>query len=134
MFITIPSPHISLQVLAVEELPDVQLYPVSTLQLESHPSPFTVLLSSQYPEVGTITLPSPQISVQTLATVELPDVQEYPVSTAQLLLHPSPLFVFPSSHEPLAGIIIFPSPHISVHTLLEVEVPKVHVYPASTAH
>jgi len=85
------------QVLAVEELPAVQLHPVSTPQLEFQPSPFTVLLSSQYPEVGLITIPSPQISVQTLAVVESPCVQVYPVSTAQEASHPSPAIVLLSS-------------------------------------
>jgi len=72
---TIPSPHISLQVLAVVELPEVQEYPVSTAQLELHPSPFAVLLSSQYPEATFITFPSPHISLQILGVDTPPEVQ-----------------------------------------------------------
>ena len=95
--ITIPSPQISDQVLAVDESPKVQEYPSSTAQLASHPSPAVVPASSQYPAVGLMTTPSPQVSSQTLAVEELPGVQECPVSTAQLESQPSPSIKFPSS-------------------------------------
>ena len=45
--ITIPSPHVSVQILAVEESPSVQVQPVSTAQLESQPSFDVVPPSSQ---------------------------------------------------------------------------------------
>jgi len=59
---TIPSPQVSLHELAVIESPRVQVYPVSTAQEASHPSPGVVFPSSQYPAVGAIDFPSPQIS------------------------------------------------------------------------
>ena len=45
--ITFPSPHISEQELGVEESPKVHCQPVSTAQLEFHPSPSDALESSQ---------------------------------------------------------------------------------------
>jgi len=130
--ITIPSPQISEHVLALEELPDVQVHPVSTDQLESQPSPLTVLLSSQLPVATFITFPSPQISEQELAVVESPSVHVYPDSTAQEASHPSPVAVFPSSQYPAIGLITFPSPQISEHELALEELPDVHVHPVST--
>ena len=100
---TNPSPHISLQVLAVEESPKVQVYPVSTTQDASHPSPAVVPESSQYPAVGFITIPSPQVSVQAEEVEESPRVQPHPVSTAQLASHPSPVATPPSSQYPAVG-------------------------------
>ena len=43
-------------------------------------------------------MPSPQTITQVSADVGVPPVQEYPVSTVHVELHPSPLWVFPSSH------------------------------------
>jgi len=110
--ITTPSPQISEQLLAVVKLPRVQLHRDSTAQDELQPSPLIVFPSSQYPAVGFITLPSPQVSDQELAVVLLPDVQVYPVSTEQLESHPSPEAVFPSSQYPEDVSITFPSPQI----------------------
>ena len=61
--------------LAVDRSPKLQLQPVSTKQVELHPSPFAVFESSQYPDVGLITFPSPQVSEQTLAVLLSPGVQ-----------------------------------------------------------
>lgn len=123
---TIPSPHISPQLLAVIESPNVQLQLVSTVQVDDHPSPLLVLPSSQIPTVGTITIPSPHISVQ--GVVE----QSYPVSTVQVELHPSPLIKFPSSQTPIAETTTTPSPHISVQKLAVVESPNVQLQLVST--
>jgi len=117
----------------VVESPVVQVQPVSTAQLASHPSPAVTPPSSQYPEVGLITFPSPQISEHALEVVELPAVHVHPVSTAQLESHPSPFAVLLSSQYPVAIFITFPSPQISVQTLAVVESPSVQVYPVSTA-
>ena len=81
--ITLPSPHISIQTLAVTMSPRVQLQLASTEQVASHPSPILELPSSQYPITWLTTIPSPQISVQTLAVEISPNVQEYPVSIPQ---------------------------------------------------
>lgn len=94
---TIPSPHVSEQELAVEESPKVQVYPVSTAHVELQPSLSLVLPSSQYPSVGLITFPSPQVSEQEAGVDESPAVQSNPTSTAQDELHPSLSIVFPSS-------------------------------------
>lgn len=83
--------------LAFDVSPDVQLTLASTCQVELQPSPLLVLPSSQYVAEVAITFPSPQSSEQTLAVIESPRVQVHPDSTAQAVLHPSPLLVFPSS-------------------------------------
>ena len=132
--ITIPSPQVSEQLLAVLISPNVQVYPVSTEQEPSHPSLGVVPPSSQYPAVGLTTFPSPQMSEQAEAVDESPRVQVHKLSTAQLASHPSPGFVFPSSQYPAEGLITIPSPHVSVHELAVEESPSVQVYPASTAH
>ena len=98
MFITIPSPQVSLQELAVVESPSVQSQPVSTEHVALHPSPESLSPSSQYvAPIGVITFPSPQSSVHELAVVEEPRVQVQPISTEQVLLHPSPSSLSPSS-------------------------------------
>lgn len=121
------------QILAVEESPSVQVQSVSTDQEALQPSLGFVLPSSQYPEVGIITLESPQISVQTLEVEESPNVQVQPVSTPHVELHPSPFTEFPSSQYPARGFITLASPHISFHTLAVDESPSVQVQPDSTA-
>ena len=131
--ITIPSPHVSVQELAVEESPNVQVQPVSTAHDPSHPSPAVVPESSQYPAIGFMTAPSPQISVHTEAVEESPNVQDQLASTLQLELHPSPSVVPLSSQYPAVGTITIPSPQISLHALAVEESPKVHSYPVSTA-
>ena len=45
--ITIPSPHASVQLLAVVGFPNVQVHPVSSLHIDDHPSLPLVLPSSQ---------------------------------------------------------------------------------------
>ena len=57
--INIPSPQIVFQVSAEEAEPPVQDQPVSTTQLESHPSPAAIFPSSH--ASGPILFPSPQI-------------------------------------------------------------------------
>ena len=131
--ITIPSPQISDHVLGVVELPAVHVHLVSTAQLESHPSPFTIFPSSQYPVVGTKTLPSPQISVQVLEVVGLPDVQPQPTSMLHREFQPSPLIKFPSSQRPAELVITIPSPQKSEHILVVVGLPWVHCQFVSTA-
>jgi len=130
-FITFPSPQISVQMLAVKESPKVHDHPVSTTQLEFHPSPAIVFPSSQVPAAGLILIPSPQISDHELAVDESPNVHVHPVSTAQLLLHPSPATIPLSSQYPAVGFITIPSPQISVQILAVVESPKVQLHPVS---
>ena len=84
--------------------------PASTYQLESQPSPLTVLLSSHLPAVGTAVSPSPQISVQTSATPSTEVVQSHPVSISQSMSHPSPSSSFPSSH--ISKMSVFVSPQV----------------------
>ena len=132
-FITIPSPQITAQILAVVASPNVHDHPVSTEQVESHPSPAVVPPSSQYPAVGSVTFPSPQVSVQTLAVDESPGVQFQSDSILQVASQPSPATVFPSSHIPADGKIINPSPQISFQVLAVDESPRVHSHPVSTA-
>ena len=72
--ITFPSPQTSSQTLAIAKLPNVQLQSDSTAQVSSHPSPLRMFPSSQYPEVGEMTFPSPHLSMQTLEVEESPRV------------------------------------------------------------
>ena len=60
----LPSPQISEQVSLFDHEPPVQLNPVSITQLELHPSPSFVLLSSQFSVVALI--PSPHTWVGSL--------------------------------------------------------------------
>ena len=101
----------------MEESPNVQVQSASTAQAASHPSLGTIFPSSQYPAIGFITSPSPQISVHTEAVVASPSVQEYPVSTAQVDEHPSLSSVLESSQYPAIGATTFPSPQISLQLL-----------------
>lgn len=111
--VTTPSPHMSVHTLAVVELPDVHVHKDSTAHTALHPSPPTVLPSSQYPDLIIPTIPSPQVSVQVEAEVGLPPVQVAPVSTAQDKLHPSPFTKFPSSQTSVPPGASFPFPHTS---------------------
>ena len=79
-------------------------------------------------------LPSPQISVHVSLDVEDPPDHVQPVSTDQVMLHPSPLFVLPSSHDVLREPYFFPSPQISIQTSFVAVVPPEHVQPVSIAH
>ena len=72
-----------------EDDPPVQLYPDSMVQVELHPSPFLVFLSSQYVETELNLIPSPQISIQKSFEIEDPPVQVYPDSMIQVELQPS---------------------------------------------
>lgn len=74
--------HSQVQVLAVDESPPVQDQFGSTVHVELHPSASSVFPSSQDPITeGSITLPSPHISVQLLAFEGLPPEQAQPDST-----------------------------------------------------
>mmetsp|Transcript_9282 Transcript_9282/g.8939 ORF Transcript_9282/g.8939 Transcript_9282/m.8939 type:complete len:131 (-) Transcript_9282:217-609(-) len=128
---TLPSPQSSAQTLGVEESPRVQTQPDSTEHAELHPSPFDFPPSSQYPAVGFITAPLPQLSVHEDWVVESPSVQFQPDSSAHEESQPSPLFLFPSSQYPDVGLITVPSPHVSVHWLAVVASPVVHSHPDS---
>ena len=77
--------------------------------------------------MGEIIIPSPHTSVQ------VPDDQSYPVSSAQEESQPSPSTKFPSSQYPEAVITTTPSPQISVQTLAVEASPRVHSQLASTA-
>ena len=81
----------------------MQVYPVSTAHVASHPSPAVVPESSQYPEEGTTTIPSPHKSEQLLGLEESPSVHFHPVSTAQDASQPSPVATPPSSQYPAVG-------------------------------
>ena len=126
-FSTTPSPQISLQTLAEDELPDVHVYPASTVQLLSQPSPLILLPSSQYPTATFITNPSPHISEHVLAVTLSPNVHVYPVSTEQVELHPSPFKILLSSQYPDVGFKIIPSPQVSAQLLAVEESPSVQV-------
>lgn len=76
----------------------MQEYPLSTVQVDEHPSPPTLLPSSQYEEsFKFIVIPSPHISAHVLAVVVFPVVHDQPVSTVQVESHPSPVTRLPSS-------------------------------------
>ena len=94
---TIPSPHVSEQLLPDDPLPPLHEKPVSIAQVELQPSLSSVFPSSQYPATTLTTFPSPQISLQTLAVDPSPGVHCQSLSTAQVELHPSPSITFPSS-------------------------------------
>ena len=96
---TNPSPQRSIQVLTVVVDPPGHVYLSSTAQVESHPSPSSVLPSSQKVDAGVkeTTFPSPQISVQILGLLLSPKVQSQPDSTLQEESHPSLSIEFPSS-------------------------------------
>ena len=90
-----PSPQISTHVSKVVLLPPVQFQPVSRVQVSDHPSPITVLLSSQ---ISSPTLrPSPQTSSQSSLVDESPFIHKYPVSVAHVSEHPSLAIVLLSS-------------------------------------
>ena len=132
-FMTSPSPQTSLHTEAVEESPSVQEYPVSTAQVEEHPSLSAVLESSQYPAIGAIENPSPHTSVQILAVEVSPKVHSQFASTAHEASHPSLAVVPPSSQYPAVGFTTAPSPQISVHTAAVEESPRVQDQNVSTA-
>ena len=69
----LPSPQISVQVLSVIAILFVQLYPASMEQVELHPSPSLLLLSSHC-SVDTIKL-SPHTGEQIVADIASPPVQ-----------------------------------------------------------
>lgn len=94
---TFPSAQISVQAEAVDESPKVHVQSVSTEHDDEQPSPSFEFPSSQYPAVGLITAPSPQISVHTLEVLLSPRVQLQLVSTVQTDDQPSLLLLFPSS-------------------------------------
>jgi hypothetical protein len=85
------SPQISWQMSCVLGDPPDHEYPVSTIQVDEHPSPFAEFPSSQ--ASLPILSPSPQIVEQT----EGAPAHEYPASICQLCDHPSPLVLPPSS-------------------------------------
>jgi len=64
-----PSPQISVHILALVESPKVQFAFTSTWQVEFQPSSSTLFPSSQYPFLGSTTIPSPHLSDHTLAVV-----------------------------------------------------------------
>ena len=132
--IIFPSPQTSFQRLGVLISPRVQLQPVSTVQLKSHPSPLLEFPSSQYPTVGMATYPSPQISVQRLGVFASPRVHCHLDSTAQDASQPSPGVVSPSSQYPVVGFTTKPSPHISDHELAVVVLPPDHCHLVSIVH
>ena len=92
----------------------------------SHPSPGVVLPSSQYPTVGVVTNPSPQISEHTLVVVASPNVHSHFDSTAHRLLQPSLFKEFPSSQYPAVGVTTNPSPQRSLQVLAVVGFPPEH--------
>jgi hypothetical protein len=94
------SPQISVQ---TDGLLFTQLHPASTTQLEDHPSLSTILPSSH------VSREIIKLSPQTTEQTEGSPVQEYPVSTAQVLSQPSPLMRLLSSHPSVP--VTLPSPH-----------------------
>ena len=110
---TTPSPHISVQELGVMESPSVHDQLGSTAQFASHPSPGRMLPSSQYPAFGIATIPSPHVSVQTVAPPVPPPVQLAPPSIVQVEEHPSPFIKFPSSQASVLPLAINPFPQVS---------------------
>lgn len=121
-----------MQTLGFKESPEVHVQPVSTVHVESQPSPGRIPPSSQYPVAGDKTIPSPHVSPHTLAVKLSPNVQTQPASTEHEMFHPSPVIKFPSSQYPDVGAIDFPSPQISDQELAVEESPRVQVQPAST--
>lgn len=109
-----PFPHCSVQI-EIELKAEEQVNPNSTVQLELQPSPLIRLPSSHFVESVPGLTPSPQTIDQESLVVGEPPIQVYPDSTMQLLDHPSPLIVFPSSHP--AEEYRLPSPHKSSHSV-----------------
>jgi len=70
----------SYQLEAEEVPPRDQVQSGSTAQVELHPSPSLLLPSSQYPDCGAMTFPSPHSSDHTLAVDESPVVHSQPDS------------------------------------------------------
>lgn len=95
-----PSPQTVPHVLR-EPMLDEHLQPLSTTQFALHPSPL-MLFPSSHASLEVCT-PSPHrfgsVQMLLLGAIELVEesVQVHPDSTAQELLHPSPLTVLPSS-------------------------------------
>ena len=76
-------------------------------------------------------MPSPHVVLQISGDVMLPPLHVQPVSTWQVLFHPSPLIVFPSSQLVSVSFITIPSPQISSHISLVVGLPPIHLKPSS---
>ena len=132
----------NVHVSAVVVVPPVHIYPASIeVQERFHPSPLAVFPSSHVSEA--CLNPSPQITThevlppfglvppvhaeQVSAVVVDPPVQIYPGSIVeQMLLHPSPFAVLPSSQASAA--LTNPSPQITIHAELPILglVPSVH--------
>ena len=114
--------------------PPVQLHVASTAQVALHPSPLTVLPSSQYVLIELNRLPSPHISVQLSAVVNEPPEHVQPDSTDHVELQPSPFELFPSSQYVIIEFMRLPSPQVSAHISGAVDEPPNHVQSDSTAH
>lgn len=82
----------------------MQLYPISTIQFEAHPSLEVGFASSQLS--GPTMIPSPQKAVH----IEGDPVQVHPDSTEQVAEQPSDGPVFESSHPSFEAIKL--SPHV----------------------
>jgi hypothetical protein len=82
------------------------------LQSAEHPSPLTVLPSSQASPSEGWTMPSPQRGAGLQGEPGIGHTK--PLSSWQLLLQPSPATVFPSSHFSPASMRLFP--HCEVRT------------------
>lgn len=73
------------------------------------------------------------MSMQTCGVVGDPPEQLQPDSIKHPLLQPSPDKLLPSSHLPTAGIMVSPSPQISVHVSGTPTGARVQLQPVSTA-
>ena len=127
----LPSPHISDHMSFVDEFPPEHVQPVSKEQLESHPSPFDVLPSSQKVLVLLNFLQSPHISKQVSFRLVVPPEHFHPVSMFQADEHPSPSIRLWSSQYVKFELNLLPSPHISVQTSGVVIVPPIQFHPLS---
>ena len=103
------------------------------MQYTLQPSP-EFLFPSSHSSVCVFKTPSPHIVPHTSGEVREPPVHDQPGSTIQLLEHPSPLIVFPSSQLVSVSTITIPSPQISPQMSFEVGDPPKHWRPDSTLH
>ena len=118
------------------------------MQVAEHPSIAKVFPSSQ--KWGLLisaprASPSPQISLPVSQAQEdarhpvVEGLHSYPASIVQLVLHPSPLMLLPSSQS--SFVALRPSPHVDRHTSgadsFEARadvLPQLHLNPHSTVH
>lgn len=86
---------------------------ISLLAMFHVNSMFVLRISVPFPVALELELEQVVCGLEVLNVPWVLSVQENPDSVAQVELHPSPEFVFPSSH--VSGDVLIPFPQVTVH-------------------